>query len=418
MQNSYIFLSKEPAIKEKPKDENGKVEIVVEMGASLFFLLEAAFPGIQRIEPEGDDYDHFFRKIMRTTVSIESETGTVTVPVEMKVHEVTDMYYLDIEADGESAEINVEALERVQTQLLSEAIEKQYIIIASYDSVSQYYCDLLYPKLNELERVMRKLLFNVYVVNLGKDYYQLTISEDIQKKAKANIQAKKNKEETRLKQFFYSMEFSDVQNALFTRQWTKKDDEDRKRFLASHANLSKLSDEELRAAMMSAPRSDWDRFFAEKMDEAAISDLIEKVRKYRNQIAHCKLISRDEYETCSKAIKELVEALKKAIIETEEEDFARKNTEALREAARTFVEKNEALLQSVQQAAQKAMESLPQIGLALVNSFSIDREAILKSASASIQNVAWILGQAVEDEDGAGEEDDDTNDLYDEDNDN
>lgn len=136
------------------------------------------------------------------------------------------------------------------------------------------------------------------------------------------------------------------------------------------------------------------------MEEENISELIEKVRKYRNQIAHCKIISRVECETCSTAIEELIEALKKAITVTEEEDFARKNTEALREAARSFIEKNEALLQSVQQAAQKAMESLPQIGLALVNSFSIDREAILKSASASIQNVGWILGHAVEDEEG------------------
>lgn len=400
MQNSYIFLSKEPAIKEKPKDQSGNIEIVVDVGSSLVSLLVAAFPGLKRINAEESEYDHHFSKIFQISVNIATQAGASLIPVEMRAHEVKDMYYLDVEAKGEFTEVNVGALEWVQAQLQSEDIEKHYIIIVSYDSVSQYYCNLLYPKLNELERVLRKLLFNVYVVNLGKDYYQLTISEDIQNKAKANIQAKKNKEETRLKQFFYSMEFSDVQNALFTRQWTKKDDEDRKRFLASHANLSKLSDEELRAAMMTAPKSDWDRFFADKMEEENISELIEKVRKYRNQIAHCKIISRVECETCSTAIEELIEALKKAITVTEEEDFARKNTEALREAARSFIEKNEALLQSVHQAAQKAMESLPQIGLALVNSFSIDREAILKSASASIQNIGWILGHAVEDEEG------------------
>ena len=93
-----------------------------------------------------------------------------------------------------------------------------------------------------------------------------------------------------------------------------------------------------------------------------------------------------------------MEALKKAITATEEEDFVRKNTEGLREAARSFIEKNEALLRSLEQAFQKTIENLPQIGLTLANCFSnIDREAILKSATDSIQNIASVMRQGLDD---------------------
>ena len=67
-------------------------------------------------------------------------------------------------------------------------------MIVSYDSVSEYYCNKAYPKLNKLERNLRKLLFNTYTVNFGVDYYQKTVSPDLQKKIKGVIQAKGNEE--------------------------------------------------------------------------------------------------------------------------------------------------------------------------------------------------------------------------------
>ena len=66
-------------------------------------------------------------------------------------------------------------------------IQADDIMVISYDAISEYYCNKIYPKLNELERNLRKLLFNIYIVNFGKDYYKATVSEDLKQKLKVSL---------------------------------------------------------------------------------------------------------------------------------------------------------------------------------------------------------------------------------------
>ena len=67
-------------------------------------------------------------------------------------------------------------------------------IKVNFSNFREYYCNKLYPKLNGLERNLRKLLFNTYIVNFGKSYYERTINKSIQGKAKQVIRARGNKE--------------------------------------------------------------------------------------------------------------------------------------------------------------------------------------------------------------------------------
>ena len=128
-------------------------------------------------------------------------------------------------------------MEQIQDRLLSlTELNERYIAIISYDAISEYYCNKIIPKLNSLERNLRKLLFNIYIVNFGRNYYQATTGEEFQAKIKRVIQAsgnKEKKEEERLKQFFYSLEFNDIQTLLFTPSWTPLMRKLRRSFLMS-----------------------------------------------------------------------------------------------------------------------------------------------------------------------------------------
>ena len=131
----------------------------------------------------------------------------------------------------------VNALEYIQNKIIGSGIEDNYIMIVSYDSISEYCCNKAYPKLNKLERNLRQLLFSNYTVNFGSDYYQTTISPELQVMIKGVIQAKGNEEKKnieRLKKFFYSMEFSDIQTLLFTKKWTKLEEDSKSEFLSKH----------------------------------------------------------------------------------------------------------------------------------------------------------------------------------------
>lgn len=62
-----------------------------------------------------------------------------------------------------------------------------YIVIPSYDFVSEYYCNKIYPKLNSFKRKLRKLLYLIYRAQFEKYYFKKTTSEELQAKVKKKI---------------------------------------------------------------------------------------------------------------------------------------------------------------------------------------------------------------------------------------
>lgn len=282
-------------------------------------------------EPISKDTENIVLKIIYT---YEIEIENIQYDVIFTIHNISRYSYLDIHVTGKTTKQVINALEYIQDKILGSDIEKRYIMIVSYDSISEYYCNKAYPKLNKLERNLRKLLFNTYTVNFGVDYYQKTISSDLQNKIKGVIQAKGNEEKKqieRLKKFFYSMEFSDIQTLLFTKKWTKVEEESKAEFLSKHKQLTELSEEDLRSAFNKfSPQSDWERLFADKIDNYEIEKMIETVRSTRNDIAHCKFFYKDQYLSFNESVIALNRLIINAIKLTEEKDFVQKQAESFR----------------------------------------------------------------------------------------
>lgn len=356
LQNSYIFIPN-PYKKEDTSKEKKDDVIYVDVRHSLTSYLKREFPTVVK-EPERGN---FFKSEYTCTVVLDENS----IEVKFFIQKVVENYYLDVVVTGKSKAQVVKGLEYIQTTIEKSDIPKDYIEIISYDAISEYYCNKIYPKLNELERTLRKLLFNIYVVNFGRDYYQKTISGDLQNKIKCVIQAKGNeakKETERLQKFFYSMEFTDIQQMLFVPHWTDVDEKLKDDFLKSHEDLSMLTDDELRKAFSEiAPTSDWERFFVDKLDADAIQSLIEEIRRSRNSIAHCKFFYQAEYTTCNKAMDKFNKAVKSAIAITEGKDFSEKTSEGIKKALVSAVKQFEEFEKSVVQVSETILPMIPSI---------------------------------------------------------
>lgn len=257
--------------------------------------------------------------------------------VNIKVLEFNDATYIDVEVIGTSQSKIIDCLECFQDQLFTTNNDKKYIIITSYDYLSEYYCNKIYPKLNQLERNLRKLLFNTYTLYFGLRYYGPTINENIQNKSKGTMKASGGKEKKDIQfiqEFFYSVDYHQIQEILFTKQWTEEDNKRKKEFLESHPNLSELSDEDLRKAFSNIePKTDWERMFASKVDSKINFDvLLNDIRNDRNKVAHCKIFKKEDYLKCLVNVKQLNSVIINAIKITETDDFSAKNREALFQA--------------------------------------------------------------------------------------
>ena len=180
-------------------------------------------------------------------------------------------------------------------------------------------------------------------MNFGQEYIQAVGEPSVQKKAKELVGKNVDKEQRRenkrqykasnedikeieyLQLFFYSMELGGVEDWLFTDRCTEFDRKEREKFLSEHKDLSELSDEELRKAFSDLePKSDWDRFFSEKIELENVKGILKQIRDYMNKVAHYKFFNKEEYQECRKLIASLDTAVLKAIKLTEDKDFAEK----------------------------------------------------------------------------------------------
>lgn len=352
IQSSYIFLqnnykNKPEDIKvEKIENENIAGKIVIKIDKLVSQYITECFPNISMNKEETN-------RPFKIEYSCVFSYGKYENTVRFVINNVADVTYLDIFVDGKSKAQAINCMESIQDKLLNSGMREYYIDIVSYDSVSEHYCNKIYPKLNELERNLRKLMFNIYIVYFGKEYYA-NIDEETQRKIKQLIKEDKstdkrskikqdfnakNNEEVeevkRLQRFFYSLEYSDIQKLLFTYKWTGFDENEKKKFL-SNIDLSQMSDEELRNAFLQfTPKSDWERFFSNKIAMIDIISVIDSIRQYRNNVAHCKFFYKNDYYECKKLINRLNKAIIKAIELTEKNDFTKKNMETISNGLKT-----------------------------------------------------------------------------------
>ena len=137
LQNSYVFLKNPYWQEPKPyKDSNGM--IVLTIGNNLYSYIKKCFPTISK----DDGYGDFYKKKYTTAV----QCGEGECQAEFIITEVVDTKYLDVVVDAKTKHQAVRCLEHIQNTILSSGVREIYIEIISFDAVSEYYCNKIYPK--------------------------------------------------------------------------------------------------------------------------------------------------------------------------------------------------------------------------------------------------------------------------------
>ncbi len=325
MKNSYIFLAREKKnIKTKEEEKN---TIHLSIPHSFKKLLTESFNDIE------------FHNEVETLDIINAgffilDYNNIKIKVLFKYYNVGSNYYLNVVVNEKTKKRNVEILEIVNSVLIGENnnFDSNFISIVSYDEISEYYCNKLFPYLNEFERKLRKTLFNIYTLNFNANYYSATTSKNFQDtiKQKSRLSKIENipKNDCYVKLSFYSLDYKDIDTLLFTKSITNEEQEEIEKQLQSNKDLSKLDDNEIRNIIkLGKPKTDWERFFEDKNIDKDFQKILDDIRLFRNSIAHCKFISKEQYNNCLKILKKNIKSLNIAIQTTEEKDFINKNIE-------------------------------------------------------------------------------------------
>jgi hypothetical protein len=190
-----------------------------------------------------------------------------------------------------------------------------------WDDVGRHYAQLAYPLINEIENLMRKLISQFMLINVGMNWSDKSIPPEPLKK----ISASKN--ESPLLNDLFKLDFIDLAGVLFS----KKRDLDISELdrLLHKTKFDKADQEKIREYL---PRSNWEKHFSILLGVKG-DDLSKQwglLYSLRNDVAHNRFITKEKCEQIEglckdvkRIIESAIEKLSKIKLEKEERERIR-----------------------------------------------------------------------------------------------
>lgn len=181
-------------------------------------------------------------------------------------------------------------------------VKNKYVL---WDGISQYYCNQAYKLINQVENRMRSFIIEFLCRKIGQQAFQKTLSAEIKESIDNNNQKTTF---TGFNTALFNVEFRELGEFLFKEFDDFKDKEELIR------EIRKCKDEiELSTLKNRLPNSNWNRFFNDTVKDSNLHENWNKLIKYRNIVAHNKLLPKAEFDNLSEIVKDILSDLENAI---------------------------------------------------------------------------------------------------------
>lgn len=206
MRMEYILIKKEEVKIHKEKNNT-----IYEILPSSFELINDNFENVE-VEKIKDNKDKLFRSNWEGSFY----SNQIKVNFSIKQYSKQKLSYLTIYIKGNN---NIDTMELIDNTI-NKIMSNYYILITSYDSISEIYCNKIYNKLNRFERKLRELLFDMYTFHNGINYYDQKFSKKLKEKVKTDKSIySESKSVEKIKQALYELTYNDIIDLLFTPKW-------------------------------------------------------------------------------------------------------------------------------------------------------------------------------------------------------
>lgn len=171
-----------------------------------------------------------------------------------------------------------------------------------WDDLSAHYARKAYPKIHEIENLMRRLITNFMLVTVGREWVNETLPKAVE-------EAVKNSKRKDYLNVLDSIDFIHLGEFLFA-PYSKKTPQE------MYAKLKDVkSDEDAKALLEFLPESNWKRYFGEFVtcEDGYLKTRWEKLYDLRCKVAHNAHMSKADLDDIEKLIGEVKPKLKDAI---------------------------------------------------------------------------------------------------------
>lgn len=255
-----------------------------------------------------------------------------------RVHEVVFFFCIS-GMDDESEEQQLKALECADA-LIRRIIEqyKIFYINTIWDDVSIYYGKALYPKIVNIENLLRKVIYIFMIKNLGSKWVEQAIPKEVRESIQKTQDKNGDKVHNMLVDCLYSADFIQLGTFFFASYARQLDYQKLIRNLKLTENQTKEKLDEL--IEQYEAKSNWERYFSEKIDVENLEEKWRKLYGYRNQVAHSKNIDKDDYDNAMRLIQELETAFNACLEHVNYITLTSEECEAVETVAEKTIERN------------------------------------------------------------------------------
>ena len=228
-----------------------------------------------------------------------------TEKIENKKERIFQLIFSSNDSDESRSVKNLEKFDKLFKRIIKESGIK-FILNTIWDEVSQYYCKSCYPRINEIENLMRKLIFRFMIKNIGSDWVKKSFPQKLRENVKKI--AEKNELKGLLENCLYEADFIQLIEFIFT-PYPKNRDINK---LFEMINTAEKLDD-LEKVKEFQPKSNWERYFSSIIKIDDLEDKWRKLYKYRNKVAHNKPLTKDDNKNIVTISEEIKKALSKVL---------------------------------------------------------------------------------------------------------
>lgn len=226
----------------------------------------------------------------------------------LKYEEETNSIYLSFDISNSSDEQVAEIIAYLRGEIDKRTREDFYIICA-LDESSEYYCNKVYPLLNKCERNLRALTYSFITKAFGYRWCDETLDVAQQNKLKSNFKVKNKvaKKQALIESALDEFTWKEYIDYLFTKHTFSNID--------SSLEIDELKNKTHQQLMdiieQYRPVTLWEKYIMPLPKEEDFLDNLNEIREKRNNIAHNKIFTKEDYEFCKDNLGMLLELINK-----------------------------------------------------------------------------------------------------------
>ena len=260
-----------------------------------------------------------------------------TYNVDNKKHHET-VFYLQIVSTSESDDLNtadkMEELDRLLRRINSEYGCK-FIINTIWDDVTMLYANKLFPRIVEVENLLRKIIYRFMIKISGSNWFSHNVPGEVKSSISKTLEKNDLDEDTIYSDQLYYADFIQLSIFFFGKYTLKQLDQN----AVSKLKNAISEDKEKAITLLDEyeAKSNWERYFADKISVDDLSTKWNTLYAYRNQVAHSKRMNKQEYEDALRIIQELKPAFEHCIENMDDIIITEEETEAAKDVAKETI---------------------------------------------------------------------------------